>query len=111
MAKIVIKINHREFEKILYEDDMKVVTAEKALDILVAASEIYLGDRKLPDHNDYLNSFETKVEGKSVWVGNTNPHAFWVEFGAYRPPHEPHLYRLGYAPLRRGLDVVASRSV
>lgn len=118
MAKIVIKINHKEFEKILYQDDMKVVTAEYALDILVAAAEIYLMDQKGqstagPGHEGYLESFETEVRGKSVWVGNTDEHAFWVEFGAYLPENgwDPARKILGYAPLRRGLDVVASRSV
>lgn len=103
MAKV--RIDKKRLEGMLYEEGMAKITAEVALDIVQAAKAIYLSLRQLPDHNDYLGSFEIKRRGKNYIVTNTDDTAFWVEFGAHAGGKTPVL---GYAPLRRGIDAVAS---
>lgn len=78
---------------------------KKAFEVRNAAKEIYLADRVLPDHNDYLNSFEVYRSGNSYIVYNGDHTAFWVEFGAHAGGKTAVL---GYAPLRRAVDVIAS---
>lgn len=76
------------------------------------AKTIYLAERKLPDHNEYLNSFSTFRSGRSYIVTNTDDVAFYVEFGAHIYPHgnknADRIAVLGYAPLRRAVDIVSS---
>lgn len=78
---------------------------KKAFQIRDAAKEIYLADRVLPDHNSYLNSFDVYRSGNSYIIHNTDDTAFWVEFGAHAGGKTAVL---GYAPLRRAVDVIAS---
>lgn len=101
----VIKIDKKKLEAMLYEQDALNLTRKKAAEILAAAKEIYLAHRVLPDHNDYLDSFQIVKRGKNFLVTNSDDTAFWVEFGAHA---DGKTAILGYAPLRRAIDVVAS---
>lgn len=78
---------------------------KKAFEVKNAAKEVYLADRVLPDHNDYVSSFEVYRSGRSYIVTNTDDTAFWVEFGAHAGGKTAIL---GYAPLRRAVDIVSS---
>lgn len=78
---------------------------KKCNEMIAIAKEIYLSQRVLPEHNDYLDSFQIVKRGKHFLVTNTDDTAFWVEFGAHAGGETAIL---GYAPLRRSLDVLAS---
>lgn len=82
---------------------------EAAEEVKAAAIEVYLSQRHLPDHNEYVTSFsiEEHPEKPSYIVKNTDRHWFWVEFGAHAGGKTPVL---GYAPFRRAIDIVSSRS-
>lgn len=100
------------------------VLEEKMLLIQEAAKAIFLSQVK---HTEgvtpppYLSSFKIDlirdVIGPALRLTNDDPAAFWVEFGAYLPQNRPfekwqnHEQILKYAPLRRGVDVVATGAV
>lgn len=78
---------------------------EKGLELIAIAKQIYLSQRQLPEHNEYFFSFEVKHQDGRVFVVNTDDTWFWVEFGAHAGGKTEIL---GYAPMRRALDVLAS---
>lgn len=100
-----LRLNKKSIEKLIYGPEGQKLMAETCLEMVEIAKSIYLSERQLPDHNDYLGSFEIKRRGKHFIVTNTDDTAFWVEFGAHAGGKTEVL---GYAPLRRSLDTLAS---
>lgn len=103
MARVVIY--QPKLEAILHEPLCKTNTKFVGERIKAIAVGIYLAQRVLPSHNDYVSSFVVEPEGKSVLVGNTDDTSFWVEFGAHAGGKTAVL---GYAPLRRAIDAASS---
>lgn len=100
-----VNIDKLKFEAMLDNPECTRNTNEVGTEIAGLAKGIYLGDRVLPSHNDYVSSFVVEMEGRSALVGNTDDTSFWVEFGAHAGGVTPVL---GYAPLRRAVDAAAS---
>lgn len=70
------------------------------------ARAIYLAERVLEEHNTYLDSFVVTRTANTVQVTNTDGQvAWWVEFGAHAGGKT---YVLGYAPLRRAVDILSA---
>lgn len=98
------------------------VLEAKMIEIQETAKVIFLSQVK---HTEgvtpppYVSSFEIErlrdVLGPALRLTNDDPAAFWVEFGAYLPQNRPfekfqnHEQILKYAPLRRAVDIVASK--
>jgi hypothetical protein len=100
------------------------VLEAKMLAIQAAATAIFLAQVKHVDGvtpPPYASSFKIErirdVIGPALRLSNTDPAAFWVEFGAYLPQNRPfekyqnHPQILKYAPLRRGIDTIATGAV
>lgn len=103
MASVSIQTDN--LKKLLSHPDAKESLGLIAYELVEAAKAIYLSQRVLPDHNEYLDSFEVEETKRGYIVRNTDREAFWVEFGAHAGGKTPVL---GYAPLRKAIDVVSS---
>lgn len=78
---------------------------DKAEAIKANAISVYMSERQLPNHNQYVSSFEVHVLKDSAVVYNPDSETIWVEYGVHAGGKTPVL---GYAPLRRAIDAEAS---
>ena len=103
MARVVLY--PAKLEAILHQPECKAHMLKVGEKIVGYAKAIFISQRVLEGHNDYVSSFVVEPEGKSVLVGNTDDTSFWVEFGAHAGGKTAVL---GYAPLRRAIDVASA---
>lgn len=99
MAFVIIY--NEKLEGMLDSSEVHEAVKDAGENLAAAAVGIYLGERVLPEHNDYVTSFKVESEGRNVVVVNHDDTAFWVEFGAHAGGKTKVL---GYAPLRRAID-------
>jgi len=105
-----IELDRRKIAKFLNSQLVLKLKKRKAEEIMRYAKEIYLAERVRPNHNLYLQSFEVRRAGNNYITYNSDPVAFWVEFGSRVewPPGSGQKYDvLGYAPLRRAIDAAS----
>lgn len=124
MGKIEVErihINHVAVRKAFDNAKALAVLEAKMLQIQAAATAVFLAQVKHVNGvtpPPYVSSFKIEilreVLGPAVRLSNTDPAAFWVEFGAYLPQNRPfekyqnHPQILKYAPLRRAVDIVSA---
>lgn len=102
MARVVIY--HEKLDAMLDTPEVRRHMHGVGVEIVGFAQSIFLADRVLEEHNDYVSSYVVEQDGRSTYVGNDDDTSFWVEFGAHAGGKTAVL---GYAPLRRAIDVAA----
>lgn len=97
-------LNRAALRGVMNSPEAQRYTKGRAERIIEIAIGIFLEERELVESVTYIRSFSLRKIRRGYRIHNDDKTAVWVEYGAHAGGKTPIL---GYAPIRKAIDIVA----